>query len=119
MHSSIDFMKIYLPDTRSMIGGSRLVAVVNLNYMFPVRTSMICQLQYGEIEKYRTFHSDSEKSSYISLLKKELREINRLPIERNARKLYALKLNYPESRIAFRCLDYLALESLAMEYIEK
>lgn len=55
----------------------RLVAVINLNYMFPIHKSLIKNLEYKDIEKHRTFKTPKEKSQYIDLLTKELAQINK------------------------------------------
>lgn len=54
----------------------KLICVVNLNYMFPIPTKLIEDVKYKNIDKYRTFKNSSEKSQYISLLKRELSIIN-------------------------------------------
>ena len=42
-----------------------------------------------------------------------MREINKLPIEKNAYRIYTDKYIYPDSLISGRCLDYKALEDWA------
>lgn len=118
-HSAIknskDFLKIYLP---SSIPGQadRLVAVVNLNYMFPIPKNIVEQLEYRDIDKHRTFISDTSKTQYIDLLQKEMAVINTLGVETKAKSLYDLKLKYPDNFVSQRCLDFLELEKLANRY---
>lgn len=52
-----DFKKIFDPKDRS-----RLIAVVNLNYMFPVPKAEIEKMEYKNIESYRTFKDEKEKT---------------------------------------------------------
>ena len=66
--NSYDFYKIFLPDKNPTLP-DRLVAVINLNYMFPVPKSLIQALEYKDIDQHRTFNSLAEKSAYIDLLK--------------------------------------------------
>lgn len=115
MRDALDFQKIYLP------GGSsgapdRLIAVVNLNYMFPLPKTMLKTLDYGDIDQYRTFPSSAEKGKYIDLLKKEISKINELGVEKKAFRLYQLKLNYPNDKVSCRCVDFKFLESKSREY---
>lgn len=118
MRNAPDFLKIYIPD-RNPINPDRLVAVVNLNYMFPIRKSLITNLEYKDIDKHRTFKSAHEKSQYIDLLTKELAQINKLGIDTKARKLYEKRKNYPNDAVSQRCLDFCALELLAENFVEQ
>lgn len=104
MKQSRDFYKLY--DSNQ----NRLIGVVNLNYMFPVFKTEIVRLKMSDIDSLRVFASEEQKTKYINLLNKELREINKLPIEKNAYRIYTDKYRYPNSLISRRCLDYKALE---------
>lgn len=115
LKNSLDFYKIFISDKDKFMP-DRLVAVVNLNYMFPVHKSLINVLEYKNIDQHRTFESLEEKSTYIDLLSKELAQINKLGIESKAKKLYQLKCNYPENRVSKRCLDFTDLERYARKY---
>lgn len=84
--------------------------------MFPVLKDEIVKLEMSNIDTIRSFKNEVQKSKYIDLLNKELREINNLPIEKNAYKLYKDKYTYPDSFISKRCLDYKALENKAREW---
>lgn len=115
MKNSPDFLKIYLPD-RNQQNQGRLVAVVNLNYMFPVPKHMVNTLEYKDIESHRTFTSELEKSQYIDLLQKEMAQINTLGLERRAVNLYERKQKYPTDFVSQRCLDFTSLETIARQY---
>ena len=115
MRNAPDFIKIYIPD-RNPMNPDRLVAVVNLNYMFPIHKSLIETLEYKDIEKHRTFKSALEKSQYIDLLTKELAQINKLGVDTKARKLYEKKKRFPNDAASQRCIDFCSLEPLAQAY---
>lgn len=110
MKQSMDFLKIHEKKT------DKLIAVINLNYMFLVPKSEFKYLEYNEIEEYREFSSEKEKSQYIHFLKKEISLINELNVEAAAKKLYDLKNKYPENVIAERCIEFKELEKGAREY---
>ena len=60
-------------DSYKIYRQNRLIAAVNLNYMFPILTSKLKYLDnYNDIAQYRTFKNENEKSKYISFLKYEL-----------------------------------------------
>lgn len=115
MKNAPDFVKIYIPD-RNPLNPDRLVAVVNLNYMFPVPKYLIQNLEYKDIEQHRSFRTPQEKSQYIDLLTKELAQINRLGIEAKALKLYEKKKRFAQDAVSQRCLDFCKLESFAAAY---
>ena len=112
MKQARDFYKLYDNENNH----SSLIGVVNLNYMFPVFKDEIIKLEMSNIDTIRTFKNETQKSKYIDLLNRELKEINNLPIEKNAIKLYKDKYTYPESFMSKRCLDYRALENKAREW---
>lgn len=115
MKNSLDFHKIFLPD-KDPLAPDRLVAVVNLNYMFPVPKTYFSPLDYRDISNHRTFTSEKDKSSYIDLLRKELSVINTMNLETKAQKVYRLKKDLPNSSISKRCLNFELLERYAHEY---
>ena len=94
----------------------RLVAVVNLNYMFPIPKSIIYPLEYKNIDQHRTFLSENDKTQYIDLLKKEMSVINTLNMDKRAKSLYDLKINFPNEDVSKRCFEFLKLEELATNY---
>lgn len=118
MRNSLDFYKIYSPSNGS-IKSNRLIAVINLNYMFPIPKSIIEFLDYRDIDKHREFSSVTEKSKYINLLKTELAEINKINMESKAYKLYKLKQDYPENPISKRCIEFTELEEKAISYLQE
>ena len=108
LKNSKDFIKIYNNDN--------LMAVVNLNYMFPVLKEELIHITYKDIDKFRNFSDNREKSKYINLLKKELKEIKNNNIDLKAKSLYIFKYKFPENEISKRCCDFKELEQLAKLY---
>lgn len=110
MNEDIDFIKINKDD--------RILGVLNLNNMIPIDNENVTTLRYIEIEDYREFKNDKEKSLYISFLNTELRLINNKikKIKDNAIKLYNEKINRPNSKISKRCCDFKFLEKKCKEY---
>jgi len=113
MKNQPDFFKIY-----DIKNSTRLIAVVNLNYMFPIPKKDISPFIIKDIDKYRSFVSEEEKSKYISLLKTEMKAIKKLDLEGAAKRLYDKKISFPDSYIAKRCLDYRFLETYALSWRE-
>lgn len=107
---NVDFFKLYYPKTND------LLAVINLNYMFPIHGSLLVDLEYRDIEKYRVFKDLDQKSKYIDLLRMEIAEINDRPICESAEKVYQIKSRYPDSFLAKRCLDFSSLETAWRQY---
>lgn len=113
MRQQKDFYKIYDPQNPK-----RLIAVVNLNYMFPIPKTETTPFEKSKINTYRTFESEIEKSKYIDLLDKELQVINSMDIGTKAKEIYSLKYNKPEHVVAKRCIDFKDMERLAQQYVE-
>lgn len=111
MKQQKDFFKIY--DSKNL---NRLIAVVNLNYMFPIPKEQTSGFEKKYIHTYRTFRSEEEKSKYINLLDTELDAINKMNLEEKARAIYKLKYEVPEDRVAKRCINFKDMERLAKEY---
>lgn len=111
MPAQKDFKKIYYE--------RRLISVVNLNYMFPIPTKMVNRLEMRNIDEYRTFSDDRQKSNYIRLLNTELRIINQMNISSDAEYIYRLKYDKPDDFISKRCFDFKTLEQLAYKYMDK
>ena len=65
MLNSLDFQKL---QDRS---NGYLYAVLNINNMIPVPDQCVTQLKYNQVECFRSFSSDQEKTDYIYLLQKE------------------------------------------------
>lgn len=111
---NIDFYKLYDPKNTT-----RLMSVVNLNYMFPVPKDEITHVKnYKIIDTLRTFKNPKQRSQYIYLLKKELSEINKRDLSTPAKEIYINKINQPNSKLSNRCLNYKELEAKAYEWIE-
>lgn len=89
MKKQPDFFKVYDPKNPS-----RLIAVVNLNYMFPIPKDEVTPFIKREIDIYRTFESEQEKSKYISLLNYEMKMINTMNLTDSALSLYEKNINF-------------------------
>ena len=110
LKDSADFKKLYVPDS------DRLLAVVNLNYMFPIPKELYSELKYKDISNYKSFNNDEEKSKYIDLLRREMEIINSMDMIHSAMLVYQNKYDNPGSNLAQRCLDFKELEGLALRY---
>ncbi len=106
-----DFYKLFDPKNPK-----RLIAVVNLNYMFPIPKNQTSPFIKKNINTYRTFKTEKEKSKYIDLLDTELFIINSMNLDNKAKDLYKLKYDKPDDRISKRCIDFKAMEQLALNY---
>ncbi len=53
-----------------------LTGVLNINNMIPVPDNCLTQLKYNQIEIFRSFSNEKEKTDYIYLLQKEKFLIN-------------------------------------------
>jgi protein AbiQ len=108
---NVDFIKLF--------DKTKLIGVVNLNYMFPVPKELIINIEkYSDVSVHRTFETDKEKNDYIALLKKEMKEIQNKRISEKAELLYDRKNNYPEDSVSKRCINFKELEEKALEYKE-
>ena len=118
MRNAPDFVKIFVPD-RDNPDKDRFVAVVNLNYMFPIHKSLVKNLEYKDIGQHRTFKSEHEKSQYIDLLSKEMEAINKINMEGKAKSLYYRKATFPDDFVSKRCIDFGKMELFAQKYMEE
>lgn len=109
-----DFFKLFDPKNRN-----RLIAVVNLNYMFPIPKNQTSPFVKKDIDTYRTFKTEQEKSKYIDLLDAELSVINSMDLGTKAENLYKFKYEKPEDIVSKRCIDFKAMEALALQYIDR
>lgn len=107
-----DFYKLYDPNSPT-----HLIAVVNLNYMFPIPKECTHDFVKKKIDTYRTFKSEKDKSKYIDLLDTELKIINTLNLDKKAIRVYNLKYDKPEDAVSKRCIDFRYMEKLARIYI--
>lgn len=106
-----DFYKIFDP-----VNTNRLIAVVNLNYMFPIPKDHTYEFKKKEIHLYRTFKTEEEKGKYIDLLNTEMKVINKMNLGKKALELYNLKYDKPFDKVSKRCLDFKMLETCAKSY---
>ena len=106
-----DFYKLFDPKNQK-----RLIAVVNLNYMFPIPKEYTQKFEKKKLDIYRTFDSEESKSRYISLLDAELKAINQLDLGAKALSLYNLKYDKPEDNVSKRCIDFKNMEQVAKLY---
>lgn len=111
MKQQKDFFKLFHPKRID-----NLIAVVNLNYMFPIPKQYTNDFEYKNIDLYRTFSSETEKSRYINLLNLELRAINSLNLGTKAKDLYDWKYANPNDTVSKRCIDFKNIENLAKLY---
>ena len=110
IREGMDFIKIMQDD--------KIIGVLNLNNMIPILDENVEVLKYKEIENYRDFGSDKEKTLYISFLSFELNLINDKmeKIKKSAMKLYNEKINNPISNISKRCCNFKLLEEKGQLY---
>lgn len=108
--SNLDFIKLY--------DGKKLIAVVNLNYMFPVPKDQLIDVTYKNIQNFRSFKDEQERGKYISLMKKEMKQLKSIGINDKAERLYNLKYDYPNNVISQRCIDFKDLEIKCGDYVE-
>lgn len=106
MSNSLDFHKLRDEST------GFLYAVLNLNNMIPVPDTCVTQLKYNQIQNFRSFHSEKEKTDYIYLLQKEKALIDQLEntLQNKAFKLYQKCIANPTSSLAARCCNFSMLE---------
>lgn len=112
MSNSLDFHKLQDEST------GYLYAVLNINNMIPVPDHCLTQLKYNQVEKYRTFSDEREKTNYIYLLQKEKALIDNVQdiLQRKAIKLYQKCIDKPNSSLAARCCDFKMLEEKCSLY---
>lgn len=108
MKEDVDFIKLY--------HGTRLIGVVNLNYMFPVHKKHLISVEYKNIENFRTFTDEHQKNAYIALMKREMKQIVSRNLGVMAMKLYNRKHNYPNDKVSLRCFNFKGLEQKCVEY---
>ena len=107
-----DFYKLY--DKNNC-----LIGVVNLNYMFPIPKKYLIEVTYNNISNFKNFKDDTEKNKYITLLKKEMKEIKSKNIKDRASDLYKHKYTFPDCPISKRCFEFKELEQKCFEFEPK
>lgn len=112
MSNSLDFHKIKDEET------GFVYAVLNLNNMIPIPDECVIQLKYNEVEKFRSFVNEKEKTNYIYLLQKEKKIIDNLEsvLTEKARKLYHKSQENPDGKLSQRCCNFTLLEEKSKEY---
>lgn len=108
---TLDFIKLY--------DGKRLIAVVNLRFMFPAYESDLTLVEYKTIDNFRSFDNEIQKNAYIALMKKEMKEIQKKAVDKQARRLYKLKYDYPHNEVSLRCFDFKDLEQKCVDYVKQ
>lgn len=113
MSNSLDFHKLRDESTRY------LYAVLNINNMIPVPDNCLTQLKYNQIDCFRSFKSDKEKTDYIYLLQKEKFLIDNIQntLQNKAMKLYQKCIAKPDSSLAARCCNFKMLEEKCLSYL--
>jgi len=112
MSNGLDFHKII--DSAN----GTLYAVININNMIPVPDKYVTQLKYNEVQNFRTFASEKEKTDYIYLLQKEKSIIDQLEttLTNKAMKLHEKVTANPDSSLAKRCCNFSLLQEKSLEY---
>ena len=112
MANSLDFHKL-----KDNITG-KIYAVLNINNMIPVPNDCLEQLKYNNIEAFREFGTEKEKTDYIYLLQKEKALIDDVQniLMCKATKLYEKCVRKPNSVLAARCCDFKMLEEKCRLY---
>ena len=85
--------------------------------MFPAPKLLVEDLEYKNIDRYRSFKDANEKSKYIDLMRIEIREANKLSLVEASNRLYKLKYEKPNDRVSMRCFDFKQLETGAAKYM--
>ena len=114
MSNSVDFHKIQDEET------GYIYAVININNMIPVPKSCITQVKYNNIDEFRIFENEKEKTDYIYLLQKEKYLIDKIEgvLQNKAKKLYQKCMIKPESSLAARCCNFRLLEEKCKLYVD-
>ena len=112
MSNSLDFHK--LQDETS----GYLYAVLNINNMIPVPDNCLTQLKYNQVDNFRSFKNEKEKTDYVYLLQKEKALIDKVQstLQSKALKLYQKCTANPDSSLAARCCHFKMLEEKCSSY---
>ena len=111
--NSLDFHKLQDEST------GYLYAVLNtINHMIPVPDNCLTQLKYNQVESFRSFSNEKEKTDYVYLLQKEKALIDNVQdtLQNKAMKLYQKCIAKPDSSLAARCCDFKMLEEKCSSY---
>jgi len=74
-------------------------------------------LDYSAIDEHIVFDDEDSKRKRINFLSIQLREINKLDIDKKAKALYIHKYTFPDDIVSRRCLDFKTLEAACIKYI--
>lgn len=112
MSNSLDFHK--LQDESN----GYLYAVLNINNMIPVPDNCVTQLKYNQVDNFRSFKNEKEKTDYVYLLQKEKALIDKIQtlLQSKALKLYQKCTAKPDSSLASRCCNFKMLEEKCASY---
>ena len=112
MSNSLDFHKLQDEST------GYLYAVLNINNMIPVPDNCLTQLKYNQVESFRSFSNEKEKTDYVYLLQKEKALIDNVQntLQNKAMKLYQKCIVKPDSSLAARCCNFKMLEEKCSSY---
>lgn len=112
MSNSLDFHK--LQDESN----GYLYAVLNINNMIPVPDNFVTQLKYNQVDNFRSFKNEKEKTDYVYLLQKEKTLIDKIQdfLQSKALKLYQKCTAKPDSSLASRCCNFKMLEEKCASY---
>ncbi len=111
MRAQLDFIKLYISDEPNP---DRFIAVINLNYMFPVPKRYLTEVDYQVLKNLMPDKSEDNLSKYWDFLMIELDALESSKTLENARKVYEMKCNFPENRISMRCFDFKELERIVL-----
>lgn len=103
LKEGLDFKKIYNST-------GKLIACINLNYMFPVKTGNVRVLNINDISTLRLDLTPEYQFKYANFFAYELKLINKKNIPEEAKKLYDRKYDFPNDTISKRCIDFKQLE---------
>ena len=86
--------------------------------LIPVPDNCLTQLKYNQVEIFRFFSNEKEKTDYIYLLQKEKALIDNVQdtLQDKAMKLYQKCIAKPDSSLAARCCNFKMLEEKFNSY---
>ena len=86
--------------------------------MIPVPDNCLTQLKYNQVESFRSFSNEKEKTDYVYLLQKEKALIDNVQdtLQNKALKLYQKRIAKPDSSLAVRCCNFKMLEEKCSSY---
>ena len=78
----------------------------------------LTQLKYNQVESFRSFSNEKEKTDYVYLLQKEKALIDNVQdtLQNKALKLYQKCIAKPDSSLSARCCNFKMLEEKCSSY---